>query len=249
MSLKTKMIRFIRHWHARIGVLAALFFLFLAISGVALNHTDALNLDKQAVSTNWLMRWYGLKATMPNTGYLFKDGYFAAAEGRWVMDDKTLQQHNQQPVIGAIAWGEMRAIACAESLYLYTLEGQLVDKLSGDALPNKTIQRLGLVENALAIATAQGDYVSYDGLAWSPLESKASKQPEWSKSQALPKVITTQLVKKFAPALPLERIILDVHSGRILGRYGVLLMDLAALVLTLLSLSGVWIYWRAVRRK
>ena len=91
MSLKTKMIRFIRHWHARIGVLAALFFLFLAISGVALNHTDALNLDKQAVSTNWLMRWYGLKATMPNTGYLFKDGYFAAAEGRWVMDDKTLQ--------------------------------------------------------------------------------------------------------------------------------------------------------------
>ncbi|MDP3677938.1 MAG: hypothetical protein Q8R23_02450, partial [Methylotenera sp.] len=57
------------------------------------------------------------------------------------------------------------------------------------------------------------------------------------------------LNKAFSPSLPLERIVLDLHSGRIFGRYGPLLMDVAALVLIVLSFSGVWIYLRTVRRQ
>jgi hypothetical protein len=42
--------------------------------------------------------------------------------------------------------------------------------------------------------------------------------------------------------LPLERVILDIHSGRILGQAGVLLIDFMAILFLLLAMSGVWMW-------
>jgi uncharacterized iron-regulated membrane protein len=44
--------------------------------------------------------------------------------------------------------------------------------------------------------------------------------------------------------LTLERLILDLHSGRIFGAYGIYVMDAAAIVLLWLSGSGLWVWWR-----
>jgi PepSY-associated TM region len=246
MSYRTKMIRFVRHWHARLGVITALFLLFLAISGLALNHTDALSLAKRDVKATWLMHWYGLKSTIPTQGYFFKDGYLAAADGRWVMDGHLLREGADQPPVGAVTWAEIRAIASVETLYLYTPEGQLVDKLSDAELPSKPIKQLGLAGDKLVLETVHGSFVSSDALTWLQYNGE---QPIWSKWQALPSTELSKVKKAFAPSLPLERIVLDLHSGRIFGRYGSLLMDLAALVLIVLSISGVWIYLRIVRKK
>ncbi len=259
MSRRARAMRFIRHWHARAGVLLGIFFLFLAFSGLALNHTDSLGLAKQPINTSWLMRWYGLKPTVPTHGYLFKDGYLASAGGRWVMDGHVLSETNQLTV-GAITWGDMRAIASADGLFLYLPDGQLVDKLSGAALPNRPIKRLGSILSSvtnpdtkpqLILETPQGRFVTTDGLTWQTWATQhgASVQPVWSNEQALPSSLSTSLNKAFSPSLPLERVILDLHSGRIFGRYGPMLMDLAALVLIILSVSGTWIYLRTVRRQ
>lgn len=246
MSYRTRMIRFVRHWHARVGVMAALFLLFLAISGLALNHTDALLLAKRDVKASWLMHWYGLKSTMPKQGYFFNDGYLAAADGRWVMDGHLLREGVDRSPLGAVTWNQARAIANAEMLYLYTPEGQLIDKISGTELPGKPIKQLGSAGDQLVLETAHGSFASSDALNWLPYNGE---QPIWSNLQALPSAALKDVKLAFAPSLPLERIILDLHSGRIFGRYGPLLMDLAALVLIVLSLSGVWIYLRTVRKK
>jgi uncharacterized iron-regulated membrane protein len=42
--------------------------------------------------------------------------------------------------------------------------------------------------------------------------------------------------------LPLERVLLDLHSGRIAGGAGVILMDLAAIILIFLIATGGWIW-------
>lgn len=260
MSRRARAMRFIRHWHARAGVLLGIFFLFLAFSGLALNHTDALGLAKHSLNTNWLMRWYGLKPTIPTQGYLFKDGYLASAAGRWVMDGRVLSETDQLTV-GAITWGDMRAIASTGDLFLYLPDGQLVDKLSGTALPGMPIKRLGSIISGvthsetkpqLVLETPQGRFVTTDGLTWQTWASdphKASVQPVWANEQVLPGSLSASLNKAFSPSLPLERIVLDLHSGRIFGRYGPMLMDIAALVLIILSLSGTWIYLRTVRRQ
>lgn len=245
MSHLTRAIRLVRHWHARMGVLLAVFLIFLALTGLALSHTDALGLDKRQINTAWLMRWYGLHPTVPSHGFLFKGGYLAAADGRWVMDGRVLSETGQTPV-GAVSWGGLRGLASAGMLYLYLPDGRLVDKLTGPALPGQPIKRLGSLGARLVIETAQGSFATDDGLNWQPL---AGDQPAWSVEQSLPDSLSASLRQAFVPSLPLERIVIDLHSGRIFGRYGPMLMDIAAIVLIVLSLSGMWIYLRTIRSK
>lgn len=251
-SLRSRMMHFIRRWHAKIGVATAVFFLLLATSGVALNHTDSLHLAKTPVQSAWLMRWYGLKPEIPTTGYMFRHGYFVASSDHWVLNGRDLQDlglpETRPQVAGVVAWGdELLAIASAEHLFLFTADGKQVDHLYASALPAPSISRLGVTDTKLALETADGIFVTSDGLEWQ--KTASADDVDWAAQQALPESVSAKLSGFFSPSLPLERIVLDVHSGRIFGRYGPLLMDLAALVLIVLSMSGLWIYIRTSRKR
>ncbi len=49
--------------------------------------------------------------------------------------------------------------------------------------------------------------------------------------------------------LPLERIILDLHSGRMFGTFGEYVMDIVALLFIFLALSGGWMWCRHMWRQ
>lgn len=245
MSRLTRAIRFVRHWHARAGVLAALFFLVLALTGLALNHTAAFQLDQQRVDAGWLMRWYGVKSEAPAQGYLFEFGYFVGDSERWVMDGRELPGVAGR-ALGAVEIAGMRYIATTSSLQLYQADGRLIDKLTGSALPALPIRRLGKRNGILLLDTEQGIFSSVDGLTW---ETDSAEDVTWAHPQVLPAKAANDSAPYFAPHLPLERVLLDVHSGRIFGRFGPFAMDLAALVLMALSLSGIWIYLRSFRKR
>lgn len=244
MSRMTKLIRFVRHWHARTGVLAALFFMVLAITGGLLNHTERLQLDSKPVGTPWLMRWYGLKAFTPEHGYLSRHGYLASDGRRHVLNGRLLSDI-ADPLLGLAEANEVYYLATTTSIHIYDMGGQLIEKLSGAALPAPLINKIGSTDTDLLIETSQGTFKSKDGLNW---EKHTAPPPRWSIPEPLPTDKKLKVSKFFAPTLPLERIVLDVHSGRIMGRHGPLVMDLAALVLLALSLSGIWIYLRGIRK-
>ena len=44
----------------------------------------------------------------------------------------------------------------------------------------------------------------------------------------------------------LERFLLDAHSGRFFGKYGIYVVDIAAILLLILSVTGIWLW--VVRR-
>lgn len=245
MSHLTRLIRFARHWHARIGVLASLFFLLLAATGVALNHTDALQLDKQRVDVRWLMAWYGLEGEQPEQGYLFQRGYFVGGSRHWLMDGRELPV-SAQAVTGAVEVGGMRYVATRGAIHIFQPDGVLVEKLTGAALPGPDILQLGVDGDALLARTSRGLFRTEDALDWHPIPDKPVT---WSAMQRLPERVREQAAQAMAPSLPLERVVLDVHSGRIFGRYGPWVMDLAAIILMLLSLSGLWIYLRSIRKR
>lgn len=247
MSARTRILRFLRHWHARLGVLAALFFLYLATSGIALNHTYELQLDKKQVGTPWLMRWYGLHAAVPDQGYSFEHGYFTGDEQRWVMDGKLLEQASGQPV-GAVETGGVRYLANRDTLYVYRPEGLLVDKMHGSTLPDSSIQRIGIERETkrILLQGPVGVYASEDGLDW---RQATTENVAWSERQALPPDALVEIQPLYAPSLSMERVLLDFHSGRIMGERGTWVMDFAALALMVLSLSGLWIYFRSILKK
>lgn len=245
MSHLTRIIRFIRHWHARIGVLAAIFFLMLAVTGLMLNHTEHLQLSKRQINVRWLMTWYGLKGEQPRQGYLFERGYFIGDGRRWLMDGRELPA-SPDPVIGVVEVGGMRYVATRSAIHIYQPGGALVDKLADSALPASSLLRIGVDGDALLVQTPQGLFATEDALEWRSIPEKAVV---WSEMQSLPESVRTQVASVMAPSLLLERVVLDIHSGRIFGRYGPWVMDVAALVLALLSFSGMWIYLRSIRKR
>ncbi|MSQ45314.1 MAG: hypothetical protein EXR26_04525, partial [Nitrosomonadaceae bacterium] len=66
----------VRRWHGLVGVGAVVFLVYLLLSGLIINHGDALKLDQTEVSSPWLMRWYGMHVANPTQGYRMGDSYF-----------------------------------------------------------------------------------------------------------------------------------------------------------------------------
>jgi hypothetical protein len=64
----------------------------------------------------------------------------------------------------------------------------------------------------------------------------------------LPRAIREQ-IPAVQQWLSWERLLLDIHSGRVLGRFGVLLVDSVGIVLGTLATSGTAMWWLHRRRK
>src|SRR5690349_2498017 len=109
MPLKLRLLRSLRRWHARIGFAALLFFLLIAVTGVALNHGSDLGLDSRQVHAAWLARWYGLRQEQPQA-YRSASHVLVAANGRWVLDAASLGEKLPRPV-GLVELGELVVVA------------------------------------------------------------------------------------------------------------------------------------------
>lgn len=244
MSWVIHHIRVIRRWHAKIGVAAMFYLVFLVVSGWALNHTEGLRLDEREVTAPWLMRWYGIQAETPVLGYALGTTYLAWSGEKWALGSRQLLISAGVPV-GAIDVEGIYYIATARTLYLFQKDGQLVDKLDAASLPETPIITLGSAGNKIVLKTLTKAFYTIDGLSWQPIAEKGVK---WSSVQSLPDDVKKQLAVTLAPGLSLQRIMLDIHSGRIFGRFGIYIVDFLGLALLTLGTSGLWIYWRSVRQ-
>lgn len=244
MSFKIHHIRVVRRWHGRIGFIAALFLVFLVITGLALNHGEALKLDKHEINNRWLMKWYGIHSAFPGKGYLLGANYLVWEGDKWLLGSKLLSGNAEEPV-GAVEAGGMDYIATASELYIYQADGQLVDKVEKEALPGYPILALGKKNEKVVLQTPAASYATADGMSWEKISAPFTG---WSSEYAVPDSIKKQAADILAPGLPAQRILLDIHSGRIFGRYGPWVVDAVAIALLALSMSGLWIYWRSVKQ-
>jgi uncharacterized iron-regulated membrane protein len=70
----------------------------------------------------------------------------------------------------------------------------------------------------------------------------------WSRPVPIAPEERERIAALLAPGVSVETVLLDVHSGRIFGRRGPLLMDLIALILVALAISGGIVFFRSHRR-
>ena len=117
MSPRLLLLRLLRRWHARIGFAAVLFFLILAVTGLALNHGSDLGLDGRFVHAEWLARWYGIKSEPPHHVFRSRRHVLAAANGRWLLDGK-ISGEKLPPPIGLVELADVFAVASdAEQIF------------------------------------------------------------------------------------------------------------------------------------
>ena len=242
--MSSKIHRIARLWHGHAGVAASLFLVMLVFSGIALNHVEALKLDKQEINFSWLIRWYGLQSAMPTHGFLLGERYFAWEGDKWAMGNYALVGNAEHPV-GAVATGGIDYVATSTMLYLYQAEGQLIDKIGKQSLPDHPILALGSMEDNVLLQTPNDVYSSSDGLSWNRVKGAGAK---WAAKELLPDDVKRQMAEMLKPGLSLQRVLLDIHSGRIFGRYGTLFVDFISLVLLAVAGSGLWIYWRSMKK-
>ncbi|HZI83197.1 MAG TPA: PepSY domain-containing protein [Casimicrobiaceae bacterium] len=245
MSPRLFLLLLLRRWHARIGLSAVIFFLFLAVTGVALNHGSDLGLDARYVHAAWLARWYGLTPEPPR--HAFRSGRHAliAANGRWLLDGRISGEKFPRPV-GLVALPGMVIAASDGALYIYGEDGVLVDRLEKGALPGTPVQAIGSGARQFILRTASGTFASVDALSWRPAPRDAIA---WSAPAELSAAERERYGVLLEPGISVQQLLLDLHSGRFAGRYGPLAVDLLAVFLAVLSLSGAWLFLKRRHRR
>lgn len=249
--------------HRYAGLYAAFFAVLLSVTGILLNHTEELGLKKQNISTSWLMGLYGIDVPKVGRSFFLPTHTSIDKENLWAVEfggDVYLNEKKSDckaALTGAVRAEDLFIISGQRSVCLLTSQAELVDLLSLE-LPfelGSVIKRLGrdkdkkiVVETSVGLFGLNDDYTEVVFRGASTDESRV--KIEWIHAKlAPPTVIRSLEITHTGYGLPLERIILDLHSGRIFALAGVYFMDFIALLIIFLSLSGVILWMKRKMKK
>ena len=87
-ALHNRIIRHLREWHRKLGIVAAFFLIFLSLSGIALNHTDTLSLAHSPIKNSWLLDHYGIAS--PRDVRFYANNNLLVTDNLVWLDDKLL---------------------------------------------------------------------------------------------------------------------------------------------------------------
>lgn len=232
-------------WHGRLGVGASLGVLLLAVTGILLNHTSDLALDRRFVRAEWLLDWYGI--TVPHAPIAFAVGthWVAHLGTRAYFDARELGDIGV--VAGVVVLPAGVAVAAGDKIVLLAADGETIEVLGSEHGVPTGIRAAGASGGALAVQTASGIYIADPDLTrW---RSRPSAVVRWASPRVAPAALQTQWVSSYrGHGLSVERLVRDLHSGRAFGRLGPWVMDLAALAFLILAATGLWL-WRRRRPK
>ena len=219
-----------------------------------LNHTEKFNLDETFVNNSVLLNWYGITPDDEPVSFrvinnLESDtqSHVISAWNHQLFFDDTVITKLEQNIHGAIGAEQFIVVALDNEIILLSYEGEFIERVS-TSISFSNIQRLGMKYKRPVIETSEPLYYMADEhiLDWDVIINKDIK---WTEQYNLSEEEREALLVAYrGNGLKLERVILDLHSGRIFGSYGVYLMDAAAIALLWLSFSGLWV-WSSRRRK
>ncbi len=234
--------QFITKWHRRFGIISALFVIMLVITGIMLNHTDALNLDEQYVQNGFLLDLYNIHPAQSPAGFRVNDHWISKV-GERVYFNETEIANEVTNLIGAVSAAEM-VVAIDDHILLLNVNGEIIESLTGlDGVPSG-MRAIGVSEdNHLVVKGSHGDYIfDLQNFRW---HEKESVSAIWSEKEAIPEHLLEHLLQLYrGKGLPVERVILDLHSGRLLGDWGVYLVDAAAILFLILAITGVMMWYK-----
>lgn len=234
-------------WHRYAGLLAALFVIFITLSGIALNHTDDLDLKKQHISNNVLLDRYNIQA--PIRILQFKAGKHLITQTDDLLFVNSGDAISADTVLaGAVEFNDFLLVALSNTLFLIDANNQLVETLGEiDGVP-RGISRIGLdTKQQINILSNNQIYRLSPDLSLKKIDWDYNIS--WINEEQLSEAATRTIIQRYkSNIISLETLLLDIHSGRFFGSYGVLFFDLVGIVLLFLAFTGI-IIWVRQRQK
>ncbi|MDB9751826.1 PepSY domain-containing protein [Gammaproteobacteria bacterium] len=232
----------IQKWHKKFGVFAALFVICIVISGVAINHSEQLELNKKFIKTEWLLDFYQINpATEPIA--FNANGSWATQVGERVYFDNIEISKDVEKLVGIISNNETYTIAYDGQLKIITKDGGIIEHLTGAAGVPAGMKEIGQDENDdIVIKAAHGYYhVNINDLEW---KEYGYLEAVWSVESVIPTKLYDDLLQQYrGSGLTIEKLLMDIHSGRFAGTWGIYFVDLIAILMLILSCTGVWMWW------
>jgi hypothetical protein len=228
-------------WHRWVGVVLAVLLLWIAATGVLVNHAHDLGLDRAPVRSLTLLDAWGIPTPASGSafdtpaGWVIEVGTLVTARGLPLRDG---------PLVGAAHREDLVLVATPDALLLLAPDGSLVETLAPPARP---VSAIGLTaDGRFALRTHDTVYVAdADLLAWTP----RAETFDVATPGAAPADEIARAVRAARGAdLNWERVLRDMHALRLPNGMGVWLVDATGAGLALLALSGVWIFVQRRRR-
>lgn len=221
----------IKKAHRSIGIVLVFFLLILAVTGIVLNHSDDIGLADAPVPA-FIAGWYYDDELVAVDGFLAGDHYVYGVGADVYMDDQAVTACADD-LAGAISLDNQLVALCGGDLLVVSMEGQLIERLGVAHGVPSMIDRLGRSEDKLVVNGDDGSAVfDLTSLQTGPVGGDI----QWQQPAPLPPGLTRNLL---ADAVSWEKFIMDIHSGRIVGIGGVWLADLVAVLLVVMSVSGL----------
>lgn len=235
-----------RHWarrtHRIIGVSSLAFLILITLSGLLLNHADSLGLSRYAAGPI-LLRIYGIEAPPVDSAFETGTVVFATSSGMLFANGEELVS-NVADLSGAIQFDGGLVVATSNEFLLTTNDARLVERFAPE--PSAHITKLG-TDGRRVLALLQDEVFEFDSvqMSLSPAMQNDGDDITWSEPTILSKEQAERIgTAGLAQTMNWERVLIDLHSGRILPTVGRYIADIAALCLLYLCISGLVLWTR-----
>jgi len=247
MARKKSRVSAVRRLHRSLGAGAAIFVLFMVLSGLIISHSHDLGLDQRHVSQSSLLSWYGFGEPEDIRSFMVADGWLSFAGSQLYLNDRHVATIANG--VGAVSRADMLVAASSEELLLLDHDGMLIERLPWGPSGSGPIEAIGLHENTAVVVKSGNQLWLADEqmLDWQQAGNLMA-DTVWSSPVSPPQDLNRAITQKYrGDGLSIERVLLDFHSGRIFGSVGVLVYDLLALAVGFMAISGLVLWLRARR--
>lgn len=236
-----------RRLHRSLGAGAAIFVLFMVMSGLAINHSHDFGLDRHHVSQSSLLSWYGFNGPQDIRSFAVGDSWLSFAGSQLYLNDRHVAIIANG--VGVVRSTEMLIAAGSEELLLLDPDGMLIERLTWHQPGAGPLEAIGIYEGTVvAVRSANQLWLADEQMLDWQLTDNVTTGVVWSSPVLPPLELHRDITSQYrGDGLSMERLLLDFHSGRIFGPVGVLVYDLLALAVGFMAISGLVLWLRGRR--
>ena len=252
---------FLLRIHRWLGLAATLFLVIVSITGILLNYTEALKLDSTYVRNGFILKLYGMNPD--NQGAVYQSPQNPKDTIAYVADSLFFNGafigKTTKP-IAHLRLEDFTVLLTENEIHLISPENQLIESIKASALPYsklKSVLRTNENQNqpkgTTLLISETGAFIpdpywiTFKPYHFDP-STLDSTDYNLTLSEEAPGYIQSIMNDFQGDGVPLYRVLLDLHSGKLFSVPGQTLMNLSALSILVLIVSGL-MSWRKRKRR
>ena len=236
----------VTYWHRVLGIVSTLIVLITIITGLILNHSDAFDLSEKRLRNAVIRSLYGYRDPDIRAAYQTARGWITQLHVRVFLGSDEIMQR-EALLVGALEIQGSLLVAFADGIVEFNQGLDVVERYGSLDGLKSPLRLIGLLDGALHIYTDAGLF-EFEPATGAFKTADADAEPKWLTSDVLPPALRDALVINYGgPGVSYEQLLLDLHSGRLFGLAGVIIVDAAGICLLLLAVTGIYLYFKFKR--